>query len=83
MWNCCTGGRICFDTKKAKGKMMDSMADTMGDGSMWTGAGVMSASASGTAIWQFPDKKKRDPALFGTPAAPINIDLLVQTRNQR
>lgn len=46
------------------------------DDAMWTGAGVMSASASGTALWQFPDKKKIDPALFGTPAAPVNIDLL-------
>ncbi|MFV2091678.1 MAG: hypothetical protein ACC634_01195 [Hyphomicrobiales bacterium] len=46
------------------------------DDAMWTGAGVMSASASGTALWQFPDKKKIDPAIFGTPSAPNNVDLL-------
>lgn len=43
---------------------------------MWEGAGVMGASADGTAIWQFPDKRALDPALFGTPAAPFNVELL-------
>ena len=50
-----------------------------------TGAGVamaetpateMSASADGTALWQFPDRRALDPALFGTPAAPLNVELL-------
>lgn len=36
----------------------------------------MSASANGTAIWQFPDKRALDPALFGTPDAPLNVELL-------
>jgi len=48
----------------------------MAGGAMWTGPGTMSASANGTALWQFPDKRKLDPALFGTPSAPINVDLL-------
>lgn len=48
----------------------------MAGGAMWTGPGTMSASANGTALWQFPDKRQLDPALFGTPAAPINVDLL-------
>ncbi len=38
--------------------------------------GEMSASAQGTALWQFPDRKQLDPAIFGTPAAPLNVDLL-------
>ncbi len=38
--------------------------------------GTMSASAHGTALWQFPDKRALDPALFGTPANPVNVDLL-------
>ena len=42
----------------------------------WHGPGVMSASADGVAIWQFPDKRALDPALFGTPANPMNVDLL-------
>jgi hypothetical protein len=42
----------------------------------WHGPGAMSASADGTAIWQFPDKRALDPALFGTPDAPLNVDLL-------
>ncbi len=46
------------------------------NGAMMSGAGVMSASANGVALWQFPDKKKLDPVLFGTPAAPLNVDLL-------
>lgn len=50
-----------------------------------TGAGVamaetpateMSASADGNALWQFPDRRALDPALFGTPAAPLNVELL-------
>lgn len=60
--------------KKAK-KPHNAMNDSM-ESSMWTGPGAMSASANGTALWQFPDKKKIDPVLFGTPAAPINVDLL-------
>jgi len=40
------------------------------------GPGVMSASANGQAIWQFPDKRALNPAIFGTPAAPLNVDLL-------
>jgi len=43
---------------------------------MWTGPGTMAASADGTAIWQFPDRRELDPALFGTPDAPINAELL-------
>jgi len=43
---------------------------------MWDGPGVSGASADGTAIWQFPDKRALDPVLFGTPQAPLNIDLL-------
>jgi len=43
---------------------------------MWEGPGTMGASASGTAIWQFPDKRQLDPALFGTPDAPINVALM-------
>ena len=39
-------------------------------------AGSMSTSASGTALWQFPDKRALDPALFGTPAEPLNVELL-------
>lgn len=58
-----------------KSKMMNDSMSSMNDG-MWTGPGAMSASANGTAIWQFPDKKALDPALFGTPSAPINVDLL-------
>ncbi len=42
----------------------------------WTGPGAMSASADGVAIWQYPDRRDLDPALFGTPDAPINVDLL-------
>ena len=42
----------------------------------WSGPGVMSASADGQAIWQFPDKRALDPALFGTPANPLNVELL-------
>ena len=42
----------------------------------WQGPGAMSASADGTALWQFPDKRALDPALFGTPAAPLNVELL-------
>lgn len=38
--------------------------------------GKMSASANGTALWQFPDKRELDPALFGTPAKPFNVELL-------
>jgi len=41
-----------------------------------SGAGEMSASANGTALWQFPDRRALDPALFGTPAAPANVELL-------
>ena len=43
---------------------------------MWEGPGVMGASAYGVAIWQYPDRRALDPALFGTPDAPLNIDLL-------
>ncbi len=38
--------------------------------------GEMSTSASGTALWQFPDRRALDPALFGTPALPFNTELL-------
>ncbi len=44
--------------------------------SMWQGPGVMSAKADGTALWQFPDKRALDPVLFGTPAQPLNVELL-------
>jgi hypothetical protein len=43
---------------------------------MWSGPGVQYANAEGEALWQFPDRKALDPALFGTPDAPINVDLL-------
>lgn len=43
---------------------------------MWEGPGAMSASADGVAIWQFPDKRALDPDLFGTPASPLNVELL-------
>jgi hypothetical protein len=43
---------------------------------MWDGPGVMGASAQGLAIWQYPDRRALDPALFGTPAEPLNMDLL-------
>ncbi|MFV2038117.1 MAG: hypothetical protein ACC646_11070 [Paracoccaceae bacterium] len=38
--------------------------------------GKMSASASGLALWQFPDRRALNPDIFGTPADPLNIDLL-------
>ena len=38
--------------------------------------GTQSVSAHGTAIWQFPDKRALDPALFGTPTEPMNAELL-------
>ncbi len=37
---------------------------------------VSTASASGIAIWQYPDKRELDPDLFGTPDNPLNVDLL-------
>lgn len=49
---------------------------TTGNTDVWQGPGTMSVSAEGTALWQFPDKRELDPALFGTPSAPINVDLL-------
>jgi len=33
-------------------------------------------SASGTALWQFPDKRALNAEIFGTPAAPMNVELL-------
>jgi hypothetical protein len=36
----------------------------------------VSAQASGLAIWQFPGKRALDPMLFGTPASPLNTELL-------
>ena len=39
-------------------------------------AAEMSASADRTALWQFPDRRALDPALFGAPAAPLNVELL-------
>jgi len=39
-------------------------------------SGEMSASANGVAIWQFPDRRELDPALFGTPETPFNTELL-------
>lgn len=41
-----------------------------------TPSGEMTASASGTAIWQLPDKRTLNPEIFGTPQNPLNIDLL-------
>jgi len=38
--------------------------------------GVERASADGTALWQFPDKRALNPAIFGTPDAPFNVELL-------
>ncbi len=40
------------------------------------GPGEMTASASGQTLWQFPDRKALDPAVFGTPATPLNVNLL-------
>jgi hypothetical protein len=37
---------------------------------------MMTADADGMALWQFPDKRKLDPELFGTPQNPLNVDLL-------
>lgn len=53
-------------------------ADTqMPDGDkLMVPSGIMSASADGLALWQFPDRRELDPELFGTPDAPINVDLL-------
>ena len=41
-----------------------------------TPAAKMAASADGTALWQFPDRRALNPALFGTPDAPLNVELL-------
>jgi len=38
--------------------------------------GDMSVSAHGLTLWQFPDKRALNPVIFGTPAAPLNVDLL-------
>ncbi len=38
--------------------------------------GTQSAAAHGQALWQFPDRRALDPALFGTPDAPLNVELL-------
>ncbi len=35
----------------------------------------VSASADGTAIWQFPDKRLLNPEIFGTPDTPYNVEL--------
>ncbi len=40
------------------------------------GPGEQRATANGVALWQFPDKRALDPALFGTPNAPLNVELL-------
>lgn len=53
-----------------------TFASQADEAEMWEGPGVMGASAEGQAIWQFPDRRALDPALFGTPAAPLNVDLL-------
>lgn len=37
---------------------------------------VMTATADGVAIWQFPDKRALDPDIFGTPENPLNVELL-------
>ncbi len=50
-----------------------ALAEQSGD---WAGPGAMAASADGQAIWQFPDKRALDPALFGTPEMPLNVELL-------
>jgi len=51
-------------------------AQAQGSGGLWDGPGVMGARADGVAIWQYPDRRALDPALFGTPDAPLNVDLL-------
>jgi len=43
---------------------------------VWKGPGVMAASADGMVLWQFPDKRALDPAIFGTPAQPLDMNLL-------
>lgn len=53
-----------------------TVATAQTTGEKWTGPGTMAASADGTAIWQFPDRRELDPALFGTPETPINAELL-------
>jgi hypothetical protein len=57
----------------AAGLILAGAANAASDGMK---QGEMSASADGTAIWQFPDKRELDPALFGTPANPFNVELL-------
>jgi len=66
------------DDAMKDGEMADDMKDDdMEDGmEMKVPTGKMSASADGVALWQFPDRRELDPALFGTPDAPINVDLL-------
>jgi hypothetical protein len=43
---------------------------------MWSGPGVQYVRSEGLALWQFPDRRALDPAIFGTPDAPLNVDLL-------
>jgi len=57
----------------AVGLTMAGAANAGGDAMM---PGEMSASADGIAIWQFPDRRELDPALFGTPDTPFNTELL-------
>ncbi len=70
------------DAMKDDGMKDDGMKDDgMKDDGMMSEekmipTGKMSASADGVAIWQFPDRRELDPELFGTPDAPINVDLL-------
>ena len=74
------GGEMADDMKDEAMKdddMSEGMKEDemMGEEKMMP-TGKMSASADGVAIWQFPDRRELDPALFGTPDAPINVDLL-------
>ncbi len=69
------------ETDMSDGMKDDAMSEDMKDDDMMSEdkmmpSGKMSASADGVAIWQFPDRRELDPALFGTPDAPINVDLL-------
>jgi len=72
---------MLHDTKFTQSKLLAlvvaGLTLTGATGAIADKAGIkMSATANGTALWQFPDKRALDPALFGTPAAPLNVELL-------
>jgi len=63
-------GSYDFGAQETSQKFIQTATNTVSDN------GVMSASADGLAIWQFPDKRALDPDLFGTPQNPLLTDLL-------